>query len=141
MVQLVAFCVFEVLIGMFWPSMMTLRAKYVPEQQRSTIINVFRIPLNLFVCLILWKVGGAVVEGPVMYQVTMLYFGLRLSEWRLHSDAGRTELVWARSGAVACLVAARDALIHVLTTACCCCCCCRSVTFPWASSLVSVVSS
>jgi hypothetical protein len=56
MVQLVAFCIFEVLIGMFWPSMMTLRAKYVPEQQRSTIINVFRIPLNLFVCLILWKV-------------------------------------------------------------------------------------
>lgn len=58
-VQLVAFCVFEVLIGMFWPSMMTLRAKHVPEQQRSTIINVFRIPLNLFVCLILWKVGWA----------------------------------------------------------------------------------
>lgn len=55
-VQLLAFCIFEVLIGMFWPSMMTLRAKYVPEQQRSTIINVFRIPLNLFVCLILWKV-------------------------------------------------------------------------------------
>jgi hypothetical protein len=57
-IQLIAFCVFEVLIGMFWPSMMTLRAKYVPEQQRSTIINVFRIPLNLFVCLILWKVRG-----------------------------------------------------------------------------------
>lgn len=59
MVQLAAFCVFEVLIGMFWPSMMTLRAKYVPEQQRSTIINIFRIPLNLFVCLILWKVRKA----------------------------------------------------------------------------------
>jgi hypothetical protein len=58
-VQLVAFCVFEVLIGMFWPSMMTLRAKYVPEEQRSTIINLFRVPLNLFVCIILWKVRGA----------------------------------------------------------------------------------
>jgi hypothetical protein len=56
-VQLVAFCVFEVLIGMFWPSMMTLRAKYVPEEQRSTIINLFRVPLNLFVCIILWKVS------------------------------------------------------------------------------------
>lgn len=55
-VQLVSFCVFEILIGMFWPSMMTLRAKYVPEEQRSTIINTFRIPLNLFVCIILWKV-------------------------------------------------------------------------------------
>lgn len=58
-VQLVAFCVFEVLIGMFWPSMMTLRARYVPEEQRSTIINIFRIPLNLFVCIILWKVSAS----------------------------------------------------------------------------------
>lgn len=56
-IQLLAFCVFEVLIGMFWPSMMTLRARYVPEEQRSTIINIFRIPLNLFVCMILWKVS------------------------------------------------------------------------------------
>ncbi|WIA21261.1 hypothetical protein OEZ85_000496 [Tetradesmus obliquus] len=56
-VQLLAFCGFEVLIGMFWPSMMTLRAKYVPEEQRSTIINLFRVPLNLFVCIILWKVS------------------------------------------------------------------------------------
>eukprot|EP00879_Flechtneria_rotunda_P010883 GHRR01011373.1.p1 GENE.GHRR01011373.1~~GHRR01011373.1.p1 ORF type:complete len:144 (+),score=25.70 GHRR01011373.1:442-873(+) len=56
-VQLVAFCVFEILIGMFWPSMMTLRAKYVPEEERSTIINIFRIPLNVFVCIILWRVS------------------------------------------------------------------------------------
>ncbi|KAF6258525.1 hypothetical protein COO60DRAFT_1691963 [Scenedesmus sp. NREL 46B-D3] len=56
-VQLLAFCLFEVLIGMFWPSMMTLRAKYIPEEQRSTIINLFRVPLNLFVCIILWKVS------------------------------------------------------------------------------------
>jgi hypothetical protein len=37
--------------------MMTMRARYVPEDQRSTIINVFRIPLNFFVCIILWKVS------------------------------------------------------------------------------------
>ncbi|GBF98595.1 molybdate-anion transporter-like [Raphidocelis subcapitata] len=56
-VQLLAFCGFEVLIGLFWPSMMALRARYVPEEQRSTIINIFRIPLNTFVCIILWKVS------------------------------------------------------------------------------------
>ena len=35
---------------------------YVPEEMRSTIINFFRIPLNLFVCLVLFNVrraGGA----------------------------------------------------------------------------------
>jgi hypothetical protein len=36
--------------------MMTMRSVYVPEATRSTIINVFRIPLNAFVCIILWKV-------------------------------------------------------------------------------------
>ncbi|KAI8466633.1 MAG: hypothetical protein J3K34DRAFT_387375 [Monoraphidium minutum] len=56
-VQLLAFCGFEVLIGLFWPSMMALRARYVPEDQRSTIINIFRIPLNAFVCIILYKVS------------------------------------------------------------------------------------
>lgn len=78
MIQLLAFCIFEVLIGMFWPSMMTLRAKYVPEQQRSTIINVFRIPLNLFVCLILWKVGaqGALLlQGAVRGQAAITSHG------------------------------------------------------------------
>lgn len=55
-VQLVAFLVFEVLVGVFWPSMMTMRARYVPEDMRSTIINCFRVPLNLFVCVILYNV-------------------------------------------------------------------------------------
>ncbi|EFJ49984.1 hypothetical protein VOLCADRAFT_58801 [Volvox carteri f. nagariensis] len=55
-IQLVAFCVFEVLVGIFWPSMMTLRARFIPDETRSTIINMFRIPLNLFVCIILYNV-------------------------------------------------------------------------------------
>jgi hypothetical protein len=55
--QLISFCVFEACVGIFWPSMMALRAHYVPEEMRSTIINIFRIPLNLFVCLVLFKVG------------------------------------------------------------------------------------
>jgi MFS family permease len=57
-VQLVAFCLFEVLVGVFWPSMMTMRSAYVPEEMRSTIINFFRIPLNLFVCVVLYNVSS-----------------------------------------------------------------------------------
>ncbi|GIL75575.1 hypothetical protein Vretimale_15179 [Volvox reticuliferus] len=55
--QLLAFCGFEACIGIFWPSMMALRARYVPEELRSTIINIFRVPLNLFVCVVLYKVS------------------------------------------------------------------------------------
>ena len=54
--QLVAFCVFEAAVGLFWPSMMKMRSQHVPEDTRSTIINFFRIPLNLFVCVVLYNV-------------------------------------------------------------------------------------
>ena len=56
-VQLVAFCVFESCVGIFWPSMMKLRSQYLPEESRSTIINFFRIPLNMFVCIMLYNVS------------------------------------------------------------------------------------
>jgi len=59
MIQLLAFCLFEVMVGLFWPSMMKMRAEYVPEEMRATIINFFRIPLNLFVCVILYNVRSA----------------------------------------------------------------------------------
>jgi hypothetical protein len=56
-IQLAAFCAFEAMVGVFWPSMMTMRSAYVPEEMRSTIINFFRIPLNLFVCVVLYNVS------------------------------------------------------------------------------------
>jgi len=56
-VQLLAFCLFELCVGIFWPSMMTMRANYVPEELRATIINIFRIPLNAFVCVVLGNVS------------------------------------------------------------------------------------
>lgn len=57
-VQLVAFCVFEACVGIFWPSMMKLRSQYLPEEARSTIINFFRIPLNMFVCIMLYNTSA-----------------------------------------------------------------------------------
>lgn len=57
---MVFFCIFEVAVGIFWPSMMKMRATYVPDELRATIINLFRIPLNLFVCLVLANVSPLV---------------------------------------------------------------------------------
>lgn len=60
-----AFLVFEVCVGMFWPGMGTLRSKYVPENSRATIMNIFRIPLNLLVCLALRHVHN--LEPPTVF--------------------------------------------------------------------------
>lgn len=54
-VELAAFVAFEGCVGIFWPSIMQLRAQYLPEEVRSAIINLFRVPLNAFVCVILYK--------------------------------------------------------------------------------------
>ncbi|KAB1215530.1 Molybdate-anion transporter [Morella rubra] len=50
--------VFEACVGIFWPSMMKMRSQYIPEEARSTIMNFFRIPLNVFVCIVLYNVDG-----------------------------------------------------------------------------------
>jgi len=55
--QLLGFCTFEACVGVFWPSIMKMRSQYIPEEARSTIMNFFRIPLNLFVCVVLYNVS------------------------------------------------------------------------------------
>lgn len=51
-----SFLLFEICVGCFYPLIMRLRATYVPENLRSTIMNFFRIPLNIFVCILLYNV-------------------------------------------------------------------------------------
>ncbi|CAM8980539.1 unnamed protein product [Rhodiola kirilowii] len=57
-IQLLGFCVFEGCVGLFWPSIMKMRSQYIPEEARSTIMNFFRIPLNIFVCIVLYNVNA-----------------------------------------------------------------------------------
>ncbi|XP_022868020.1 molybdate-anion transporter-like [Olea europaea var. sylvestris] len=56
--QLLGFSTFEACVGIFWPSIMKMRSQYVPEEARSTIMNFFRIPLNMFVCIVLYNVDA-----------------------------------------------------------------------------------
>ncbi|KAI6198334.1 hypothetical protein M3Y99_01884500 [Aphelenchoides fujianensis] len=50
-----SFVVFEFCVGIFWPAMGIMRGKYVPEGSRATTMNLFRIPLNLIVILVLMQ--------------------------------------------------------------------------------------
>ena len=47
------FCSFEVACGIFFPTYGTLRSLHIPESSRSTIMNIFRIPLNAVVLIVL----------------------------------------------------------------------------------------
>jgi len=56
--RFLAFCVFEVCVGMFWPSLGFMRSRYVPEEVRATVMNMFRIPLNFIVCIVLYHISS-----------------------------------------------------------------------------------
>ncbi len=79
--NLVGFCLFECCVGLFWPSIMKMRSQYIPEESRSTIMNFFRIPLNIFVCIVLYNVSTilnlfpVILISPVWYSSNVLSIG------------------------------------------------------------------
>lgn len=70
-VVLIAFLVFEVCCGVYFPCQGTLRGKYIPEECRSAIMNFFRIPLNCLVVVVLVKVGS--LENQHVFGVIVLW--------------------------------------------------------------------
>jgi predicted MFS family arabinose efflux permease len=47
------FILFEICVGLYFPCMSTLKSKLVPEEHRSTIYNLYRVPLNAIVIFVL----------------------------------------------------------------------------------------
>lgn len=56
------FCLFELCVGAYWPAMGMQRSKYIPDQIRSTVMNIFRVPLNLIVIISLLNIGSLSVS-------------------------------------------------------------------------------
>merc|ERR1740138_995738 len=50
-IRFVAFLVFEACVGLYFPMIGTLKGEIVPEDMRSTIYNLYRLPLNVIVLL------------------------------------------------------------------------------------------
>jgi len=62
-VLVAAFFVFEACVGMYFPSIGTLRSRYLPDAQRSVIMNLFGIPLNLIVVSVFLSINTLGVSG------------------------------------------------------------------------------
>ena len=48
---LIGFCVFETCVGAAFASMATLRGQLLPQELQGTIMNIFRVPLNMLVVI------------------------------------------------------------------------------------------
>ena len=79
---LVGFCIFEVCCGIYFPSAGTMRSKYIPEEMRSTVMNVFRIGLNLIVVLVLMNIDSMATDT-VFLIATLLLTAATLAQHRL----------------------------------------------------------
>lgn len=49
----IALCIFQLAVGIYFPTMGYLRSRIIPEQQRWSITNWFRVPINLISCIVL----------------------------------------------------------------------------------------
>merc|ERR1719230_1000406 len=50
-IRFFAFLVFEACVGLYFPMIGTLKGDIVPEDMRSTIYNIYRLPLNVIVLM------------------------------------------------------------------------------------------
>lgn len=61
-----AFFVFEACVGVYFPSIGTLRSKFLPDSHRSVIMTLFGVPLNIIVVTVflsIHKLGNAGAMG------------------------------------------------------------------------------
>lgn len=58
-----AFFAFEIAVGFYFPSIGTLRSKYIPDSHRSVIMNLFGIPLNALVVSVFLRINSLGIGG------------------------------------------------------------------------------
>lgn len=48
---LLSFIIFETCVGVFFPCLGLLRSKVIPDSIQGSVMNIFRVPLNIFVVI------------------------------------------------------------------------------------------
>lgn len=94
---LVSFLLFEAAVGVYWPSIGTVKSQVVPEASRATIYNLFRVPLNAIVLGVLlndMSVNTAFMATAVMLLiagVAQISLIKRMAAGAQHSPIARDE--------------------------------------------------
>ncbi|KAH9577831.1 Molybdate-anion transporter [Trypanosoma melophagium] len=86
--NMMALTSFELIVGFFWPCSATLRAAYIPEEYRASVMSLFRAPLNAIVCFLLYFQGYMGLQI-LFFLCTILHMGAALSAIRLKSSVKR----------------------------------------------------
>jgi MFS transporter, MFS domain-containing protein family, molybdate-anion transporter len=84
-----AFLVFEICCGLYFPCFGTLRGIHVPEATRAAISNFFRVPLNFLVVVVLVKVGD--FETQTVFQVCALWLAVATGLMKVFNGMAEAE--------------------------------------------------
>jgi len=84
------FCLFELCVGAYWPAIGMQRSKYIPDQIKSTVMNMFRVPLNLIVILSLLNIGSLSVST-TFTMCSGLHLGALLAQFFLERTTHKIE--------------------------------------------------
>lgn len=90
------FLVFEVTVGLFYPSYGFLKSQIITEDFRSAVMNLFRIPLNIFVVALLVKINYLSFEA--IFLICAAAHGLALVLYMYFyiwfTRSGKEQSVW-----------------------------------------------
>ena len=70
----ICFLIFEISVGVFYPAYGVIKSEKLPEEIRSSVMNIFRIPLNAFVVLLLLKIKF--LSPPIVFGVCTFTHGV-----------------------------------------------------------------
>jgi len=71
-ILMLALFLFESCVGMYFPTIGTLRSKYFPDSHRSVVMNLFGIPLNAMVVTVFLSIEKLGVQGALGVSTTAL---------------------------------------------------------------------
>lgn len=87
-----SFLIFETCVGLFYPSYGMIKSEKIPEDIRSAVMNIFRIPLNAFVVLLLLKIKY--LSSQIVFLTCTVTHGVALVcylYFYMHSRGGAAE--------------------------------------------------
>jgi hypothetical protein len=85
------FLLFEMTVGMFYPSYGVIKSEKIPEDIRSAVMSIFRIPLNAFVVFLLLKVEF--LSPVIVFSICTITHGIALLcySYFYYMSMGRSE--------------------------------------------------
>ncbi|KAM3589412.1 hypothetical protein VKS41_000275 [Umbelopsis sp. WA50703] len=81
-----AFHVFEFTVGVYFPTMSSLKAEIIPDESRAGVMSLLRVPMNIGVCAILWQVDSVSMTMLFAICAIMNGFGAAVIGWRLKNS-------------------------------------------------------